>query len=467
MLAHAWLFQQVWIAESHRELRAENIDFRAREERITSERTAAIADILQNEGLDGVIRSAELSDAPATIGRALARHDADIDEVGLVKAALGVAGEGLRQSALLAGYLAALSGEARSDLTHQIASAVSSKKLLTFLTCLPFEASTWAVVEDADEGTRKEYWADVHVQWLLSDSGDASLPVERLIEAKRPWAAFFAVSHQVDGLPTELLETLLLSMATTNGEEAKLANRDYYVKDTFETLRERGLENDRLALLELMFLPLLAWSDPGTPALDAKVANDSDAFMQLIAWGWKRKGDGDDPVRWFAAPFGNRKVAASLSFDFFHHTRMVPGLSEDGHLDTERLTSWVEEVRQAAAANGRAEIADIKIGSVLINAAEDATGQWPPRPVCEALERYRSKQMGDGFYTAIMNARGVHWRGEGGGQERTLAEKYRGMSQKVRLEYPFVGKVLDMVVSSYERQAEHEDGEARLRKRLP
>jgi plasmid maintenance system antidote protein VapI len=467
VLAHAWLFRQAWIAESFRELRADEIDFRARDERIISERAAGILKIFESEGVNGVVRSAELSEAPGIVGQSLARCDADVNDVAFVEAALGTTQEDWRRNALVAGYLAALSDEARASIAHRVMTVLSSEKLTVFLTCLPFGAATWKLVEAADEDTQRGYWADIHVNWVRGDTDDVSLPIERLIAARRPWSAFFAVSHQLNDVPTELLVTLLIAMATTDGEGANLANRDYYIAEAFKTLDGRGIEDDRLVLLELMFLPLLARSKRGMPALDAKVADDPSLFMQLIGWGWKRKEAGEDPAQWFAAPFGDREVAASLSFEFFYHTKMVPGLSVEGHLDAKRLNDWVEAVRRAASENARMEIADIKIGSVLTNASEDATGQWPPRPVCDVLERYRSKEMGDGFYTAIMNARGVHWRGEGGGEERTLAEKYRMISKKIRIEYPFVGKVFDMVVSSYEQQAEYEDGEARLRKRLP
>ena len=43
--------------------------------------------------------------------------------------------------------------------------------------------------------------------------------------------------------------------------------------------------------------------------------------------------------------------------------------------------------------------------------------------------------------TLAKRARGVHWRGEGGDQERELAARYRNWAQKLGPEYPFVGSV--------------------------
>jgi hypothetical protein len=53
-----------------------------------------------------------------------------------------------------------------------------------------------------------------------------------------------------------------------------------------------------------------------------------------------------------------------------------------------------------------------------------------------------------------------HFRAEGGGQERDLAAKYRGWSQKLAFEYPYVARVLEDIAASYDREAEWHDSEA-------
>jgi hypothetical protein len=44
----------------------------------------------------------------------------------------------------------------------------------------------------------------------------------------------------------------------------------------------------------------------------------------------------------------------------------------------------------------------------------------------------------------LSNSRGVHWRGEGGDQERELAKKYRNWGKALQVSHPFVAAKLLM-----------------------
>jgi hypothetical protein len=61
----------------------------------------------------------------------------------------------------------------------------------------------------------------------------------------------------------------------------------------------------------------------------------------------------------------------------------------------------------------------------------------------------------------------VHWHGEGGDQERELAEKYRKWSQALQFSHPYVSsKLLMRLAETYQRQASYEGTEAGIRRRL-
>jgi hypothetical protein len=71
-----------------------------------------------------------------------------------------------------------------------------------------------------------------------------------------------------------------------------------------------------------------------------------------------------------------------------------------------------------------------------------------------------------GFQIGVYNSRGVHARGEGGGPDRALAEKYRNWSRQLAFEYPYVAKVLEGIALEYDREAAREDSESAVRRRL-
>jgi len=84
-----------------------------------------------------------------------------------------------------------------------------------------------------------------------------------------------------------------------------------------------------------------------------------------------------------------------------------------------------------------------------------------------AMEETRSEQMMRGAQTGVYNSRGVHSRGEGGDQERALAEKYRKWGQALHSSHPFVASRLLMgLVRTYEHEASCEDTEADIVRRL-
>ena len=114
----------------------------------------------------------------------------------------------------------------------------------------------------------------------------------------------------------------------------------------------------------------------------------------------------------------------------------------------------------------RGDITDHCLGQLLATAPPESTGAWPCVQVCEALERVASPEIAKGFVISLRNSRGAHWRGEGGAQERELAAEYRGWSQKLAFEYPYVASVLENTAASYDREAEWHDSEAKVSKRL-
>ena len=71
-----------------------------------------------------------------------------------------------------------------------------------------------------------------------------------------------------------------------------------------------------------------------------------------------------------------------------------------------------------------------------------------------------------GFRIGVYNARGVQWRDEGGSQERGLAATYRRWAQQLAFDYPYVGSVLEGIATTYDKEGEWHDSDAKVRKRL-
>ncbi len=112
-------------------------------------------------------------------------------------------------------------------------------------------------------------------------------------------------------------------------------------------------------------------------------------------------------------------------------------------------------------------MSDVCIGKLLSHAPVGDDGVWPCEPVRDVLEEIESEPMARGAQTGVYNSRGVHWRGEGGDQERELAEKYRNWAQGLQISHPFVASKLLMALANvYEREASNQDTDAGIRRWL-
>ena len=79
------------------------------------------------------------------------------------------------------------------------------------------------------------------------------------------------------------------------------------------------------------------------------------------------------------------------------------------------------------------------------------------QPVRVVLERVLNKHLRDGFIIGRRNLRGVHFREEGGTQERELAEQYESWAESCENAYPRVSGVLRLIADTYLHEGRRED----------
>src|SRR5262249_5748206 len=136
-------------------------------------------------------------------------------------------------------------------------------------------------------------------------------------------------------------------------------------------------------------------------------------------------------------------------------------------LEADRLAKWIATVRQSCTELGRADVADSCIGKVLSCAPIGKDSVWPCEPVRDVMEDIQSEPMMEGARVGVYNSRGAQWRGEGGDQERELAEKYRKWGEALQVSHPFVAaKLLTALAKTYDQEANWHDTEAGIRRRL-
>jgi addiction module HigA family antidote len=471
VIRHAWLFANQWVEESADELDDDDLDFSKREERIHALRIAALNEIWSGRGFDGVAALLADSRAPLAVGQCAALcvtvPEARVD---FLERCLSILGD-LEQEAdaCIQGFLWSVEAEARGQLLPAIANGSDTNSRGRLFKCAPFAQETWRMLDTYALEIREKYWQEVFPQWNCRHSeAELSELVDRLLEAKRPRAAFHTVHMDWARLETSRLKRLLTEVATVGAEPAgtlQLSAHD--ISAALQSLDGRaGVTPDDMAQMEFRFISALDHAEHGIPNLECQIAESPIVFAQAVALTYKRSDGGEDPPEWRIEDPDRRSGVASAMHRLLDQIRRIPGTGSDRKIDAGDLTMWLTQVRELCAQCGRAEIADHCIGGLLSKAPPESTGVWPCLPVCEAMERIASQDIAKGFIVGVHNARGAHWRGEGGGQERELAAKYRGWSQQLAFDYPYVGSVLESIAASYDREAEWHDSEAKVSKRL-
>ena len=470
VVRYAWLFAQHWIEPSDGETEGANFDFDKHNERIHELRATALKTIWAERRFEGVQALLSLSNAPDTVGGYLGLSIKSVNaRADFLRQWLSTTGDlETKVDGCIGGFLASVDDKDRGAILFAVTDGMDNDRIVRLFCRAPFTQETWRLLDQYDEEIRKRYWKKVVPQWNRHSEAELIEVIDRLLEVKRPRAAFHVVRLDWSQVETSRLKSLLFAVATVDGEPAgHYLLEAHRVSEALSSLDGRtGVRPDEMAKLEFLFVEALDHSEHGIPNLQWQIAESPTFFVQLVALVFKRKGDGQDPVEWRIEGLRRRAGLTSAAYRLLGRVGRIPGTGEAGKINAETLLSWITEVRRLCAEHGRIEIGDEMIGQLLAKAPPEEDDTWPCIPVCEAMERIASRHIGIGFNNGIVCGRGPQLRDESGGQERELATKYRGLAKQRAFDYPYVSSVLERLAADYDQQAEWWDTQARIEQRL-
>jgi len=470
---HEWLFRQVWVEESADELEEEP-DYQKRHERIAELRRSALNAILQQRGIGGILEFAELGKAAFQIGEFASELLHRSEVAAFLLAALPAGTDSWTRKNLVSGTLNGLSdADVRTEILRDVKKGVPEEDFARILALAPFHGPTWALVDELEPAAQKVYWDSVLPGWNHQNDTDLNDAVERLIKAKRPRAAFHCTHFELKKIKPTFLFQLLHEIAVGEEEQPGQYQLDsYYIAEAFRLLDASGeFTVDQLAGLEFPYIEALSRNygsreARGVPNLERYLEGHPELFVEAVAWTYKRNDGKDDPEDLKLNDSTLLRNRAERGWKLLDNIERIPGHDKLGKLDPGLLLVWIETVRKSCADLGRSSVCDISIGKLLSNAPQGEDGVWPCEAVREALERLQVPDISRGITTGLYNSRGVHWRGEGGGQEREIAQKYRKWADALELSHPFVASIHRHMAETYEHEAKGQDVEARIERRL-
>lgn len=421
-------------------------------------REEAVIEIEREHGLPGLLALASKMEKPGILGAAVASHTSSTVQPGTVVPLLDA--DDAHEVAFATGYVRKASGGAMSWLEPHIR-AMSDRPLVQarLLLCSDDLEQAWNAAASLGGSVDAAYWREFSCFGRGSDFGPVNEVATKMVEHGRPADALCFLSLYSHQNRIKIEPALVV-----RGFEALLAGGDdeiwllssYDISRLLKVLRESGMDEDQLAMLEWRLLPA---SDSGigrtSLALHRKLSHDPAFFVEIVSLCYKpRRADQANQV----AP--NVAQNACRLLDSW---TQVPGSDvPGGPIDAELLSTWVAEARRLLQEADRAEIGEHIIGAVLAHAPQDADGTWPPLPVRDLIEQSASRKLLLGLRTEALNMRGVTSRGpaEGGSQERALAKKYGDWADALKNSWPRSAALLRSLSRDYEAAAKMYDEEA-------
>ena len=313
-----------------------------------------------------------------------------------------------------------------------------------------------------DQSIRDAYWR--RVNWFYVADGDVeenafAYAVESLLNAGRSLSVAQLIWNKPvsDELIIRTLEQIPEDWAS--GRDAPSRDLGYIFAKLLERLdKSENVSDSQIARLESPLIYVISERRPNL-ALAREALRDPSLFADLVTSAFRR-ADGE-----YGHPLSDEERAAQFRFSFevLSNLRGLPGLMEDGTVDSETLGTWVSEARRLCKDRDRKDIGDQRIGEVLANAPLGSDGIWPCEPVRDLLESEPSPQhIRIGFRIGKTNQLGVTSRGifDGGDQERELAEGYRRDAARITARWPSTARLLRELAEGYEARGRHEDTRA-------
>lgn len=471
---HAWLFRQAWVEESADERNEGDLDLRKRDERIRHLRTSALREIYGAKGTAGIFDLVLKGNAQNQIGWHMAHDVLAQGDVGpFILEALEPGSNKLTSEykSLISGALRAMPESNRRTFLSNARSELGESDMVRLLLLAPFERTTWHIADQMSARAQELFWGEVHPEWIFDPEEQNNEAIERLIKVKRPRAAFAAVHFKLEAIRPFLLFEMLTAIAQDgNDKEGEYRLHDYDIKEAFVLLhRNPDVTLEQKASLEFAYIDILAemFGRDGRHIvnLERYVGTHPEFWVRALVWAYKRRHGGEDPEA-YKLPEG-RQDLAERAYRLLEGLQRLPGQDVDEVVDKDKLMTWVSAVRSASEELDRLDICDLSLGKLFSHAPQGSDGVWPCDAVRDVMETLQSERVFEGAHTGLYNSRGVHWRGEGGGQERELALQYRGWAEALQFTHTRLASSLLMgMAKTYEREAESEDTEAGIRRRL-
>ena len=430
---------------------------------LDARRQVATAEILEQEGIEGLIQFARSVHHSGQVGVALGNlPEVDLDAP-LLPGYLNHDEEGVQH--FVGGYAWAKYwrlGWAWID-AFDIASW-SAEQAATFFAGLPFNKGTWVRAEARLGDKASAYWqrlVNINPYHATEDIFEGTRLLLKHERARLALDRLGHARHKEQLIPSDLIADVLI--ANLRSTEPLGSMLQHEIVELIGALQEHP-EKDlgQLRSIELAYLPILEYGYTASPLfLDRGLSEDPRFFCEVISLIYKPEAhEGTEPV----VPTDAQRNLAERAFRLLHRWKLSPGSKADQSFDPEAFETWVAGVKSVAAQTGHLKPALRHVGQVVAHLPVSNNGLGIPEVVARFLEEEDEDYVRRSFSTGLYNKRGTHGV-TGGLGEHHLAKYYADWAARVdSTGLVRLAKTLRDLSRTYEHEAKEEEARAVLEK---
>lgn len=303
------------------------------------------------------------------------------------------------------------------------------------------------------------YWNNISLFLLEGASTDEINDIiSKLLYFKRPRTAYHSlICHDIQCVSADIWLWILKSII--QGGEENIALPDQYSLDKILLYLDSSINTsiNEIIYIEMYFIEILApigiVSKRRNLKIHLEMAKNPKIFFDII----------NNCIEFGEKHSKSSKKITNIFYSILNSWNIVPGINANTVLDDNKFTSWIQEAMRLCSNDIHKDLFKHFLGKLLgVFASKLDNNNWLPKSILEFLDDINNEKVRISFYCAMLNARGVTTRAiyEGGEQENNLSIDFLVLSNKYKLFFPRVSKLLLDISQNYSSEAQYHSNTA-------
>ena len=269
---------------------------------------------------------------------------------------------------------------------------LSPKAKIKFILMLPYNLSTFKMVDKHLGNKWKQYWKQVDIRFI-NDKESLNYSIIKLMKVKRYervlWMYRFSLHNNIK-YDNNIILTCL--------EKIKKYINKYDICEAIKDLQNNNADKNRLFFVEWKFLPLLTYGDYRPITIEKTISTDANRYSEILELAYKEYSKNKD----------NRNIDPNISMNahrVLHMWKLVPGTTDDGYIDSKELKRWYKDMQKVCEEKDRLEVGLYCFGKVLFYSPKDKSDFWIDKTVAEILNE--NDVVVNGYKNEAFNSVGI------------------------------------------------------------